>query len=42
MNRFLNLEIMGNPLNWATVFLMCLIALTALCLIAPEAGDSQA
>jgi len=33
--QLLNTDIMSNPLNWVTVFLMCLIALTALALIAP-------
>lgn len=38
--QLLNLDVLRQPLNWLTVFLMCSFALIALSLIAPEA-DGQ-
>jgi hypothetical protein len=35
--RLLNTELISNPLNWATVALMCLFAAVLLALIFPEA-----
>ena len=36
MMEWINLDLMRNPLNWATVFLMCLFALVLLALLAPQ------
>lgn len=36
VERFLNLGILKEPLNWLTVFLMCAFALVLLYLIAPQ------
>ena len=36
MSKFLNLELLSNPYNWITVFLMCAFALILLTLIAPQ------
>lgn len=35
MDNFLNLELMAHPLNWITVFLMCVLALMLLALVSP-------
>ncbi len=40
MNRFLNIGLLSNPLNWITVFLMCFIALFFLALVAPQSPET--
>lgn len=34
--EWLNFDLMKNPLNWVTVFLMCTFALVLLSLLAPQ------
>jgi hypothetical protein len=36
MERFLNIAMMKEPLNWVTIFLMCLFALVLLYLVFPQ------
>lgn len=36
--QLLNLDLMKEPLNWVTIFLMCLFALFLLHLTFPEAS----
>lgn len=39
MDKFLNLAILKEPLNWITVFLMCAFALVLLYLLFPQAAQ---
>jgi hypothetical protein len=36
MDKVLNLELLAHPLNWLTVFLMCLMGLMLLAMLSPE------
>ena len=42
MPRLLNLDVMANPLNWATVFLMCAFGAILIGLVFPEPAASDA
>jgi hypothetical protein len=40
MDRFLNLDLMKQPLNWLTVFLMCALALMLLAILSPPPAEA--
>lgn len=39
MDRWLNIGLLKDPLNYFTIAIMCLIALTFLVIVAPEIPD---
>jgi hypothetical protein len=41
MDSFINVGLIKEPYNWATVFLMCAFALIFLNLIAPTLSDGD-
>ncbi len=43
MPRLINVDLLANPLNWATVFLMCVFGAVLIALVFPEpAADASA
>jgi hypothetical protein len=36
VGNFVNLELLAHPLNWLTVFLMCLMGVMLLGMLSPE------